>query len=307
MKGVMALSLALLLSSGCDADGVRHSDPSDVAAPGGSAPAEITYGAPADAFEPELDPGQLIVLVDVGGVRLRANQVASLRVLEALRTELGFRLELGDGVALGPPITANLSGASADEALAAVLGATPHALRYGPDPDSGRRRLLAVRVDEASDPEPDPVDLATFALRAPGPRQSEAERGERRDRNQREQIRNLASPDPAVRIEAAVWIHADPRTIPLLGDALLGDPDPAARAAAAETLGEVLDERDLREASDLLVAALEDPDPGVAIAALEALESVGDARLIPVIAGLLDHPDPGVREQAIETIEWLED
>jgi len=310
MLGPIAAIVVALLAAGCDTEGGLVSGSAPDAPRARAVVVDPVADAADDALDPPLRPGEMTVVFDARGFRLRASSVPPRRVLEALRAEAGFDLEIRGDVGLGPPITLRLSGASPDETLAAILGGIPHSLEYGPDPASGQRRLVAVRVGARPGPPVASPAPATGDLRAALPRPSEASRSARRvrhERTQREGIRNLSSGDPAVRIEAAAWLHADYRTIPLLGDTVLGDSSPAARAAAAETLGEAVDERDERDAASLLLQALDDSDPEVTLAALEALESVGDSTLIPDLGRLLDHPDSRVREQVVETIEWLED
>lgn len=252
--------------------------------------------------------GQFSLGSEEGGFQLLANGAARIDLLRALRAEQGFALEIAEGARLGPPLTARLLDAPLDDVLALALAGAPHALRYQ-DLPGGPPRLVEVRVG-TSRRDPDPQLGLERPPRGSGlerPALSDAEHRERYERRQAERTRVLSSADPAARAEAAAWIHVDHRTLPLLGDALLGDEVPAVRAAAAETLGEATEEDDEREAADLLIQALDDRDKGVVLAALEALESVGDASVIPRLEPLLEHPEPEVREQALITIEWVED
>jgi hypothetical protein len=80
-------------------------------------------------------------------------------------------------------------------------------------------------------------------------------------------------------------------------DALVSDPDPAVRVAAADLLAE----SQRREAIDGLVRALEDPSTEVVVQALQTLSLVGEADIIPWIEPLLDNPDPAISGPAEET------
>lgn len=308
MRILAASCLASAVLVGCEVGPQPHEAPGAAALPTAAAPEREMGPAPGGpGGERPLNPGQISLRSEDGGFRLLANAGARLDVLRALQLEEGFSLAVAEGAQLGPPLTVRLVDATRDDVLALALAGVPHALRYEPLPE-GERRLLEVRVGDFGDPGP-------RLGRARPPRASEAERpalseGERRERYERsqaERTRALSSPDPEDRLEAATWIHADPYTIPLLGDALLDDESSAVRAAAAATLGEATDEHDARGAAELLLEALDDPDSRVVLTALEALESVGDASVIPRLEPLLGHPDPAVREQVVSTIEWVED
>jgi hypothetical protein len=308
MRIFAALCLASAVLAGCDA-GPRPHGASGAAALSDAAVPERGVGpAPGgpDGEQP-LDPGEISLRSEEGGFRLRANAGARLDVLRALQLEEGFSLAMAEGAQLGPPLTVRLVDATRDDVLALALAGVPHALRYEPVVGAGRR-LLEVRVGDFGDPGPGRGRARPpRAFEAERPALSEGERRERYERSQAERTRALASPDPGARLEAATWIHADPYTIPLLGDALLGDESSAVRAAAAATLGEATDEHDAHGAAELLLEALDDPDSRVVLTALEALESVGDASVIPRLEPLLGHPDPAVREQVVSTIEWVEE
>jgi hypothetical protein len=306
MRIVAVLWLASAVFAGCDA-GPRPQE-APIVAPVPAAPEGAETRAQDDpSGEQQLDRGQISLRSEEGGFLLLANAAPRIDVLRALQWEEGFSLEIAEGAQLGPPLTIRLVDATRDDVLALALAGVRHSLRYGPVA-GGERPLLEVRVGDAGAPSP-PLARSRPPRHSEAERSglSEAERRERHERNQAERTRDLSSSDPAARFEAATWIHADHRTIPLLGDALLHDPSSAVRAAAAATLGESTDEYDARGAVDLLLQALEDPDTRVVLTALEALESVGDASVIPRLESLLAHPDPAVREQVVSTIAWVED
>lgn len=308
MRIVAVLWLASGVFAGCDSGPRPQEAPivapvSALAAPEG--PETRDPDDPSSGQQP--DRGLVSLRNEEGDFLLLANAAPRVDVLRALQRVEGFSLEIAKDAQWGPPLTVRLVRATRDDVLALALAGARHSLRYGAVA-GGERPLLEVRVGDPGDPSP---QLALS--RTPRPSEAErsglsqAERRERHERNQAERTRDLSSSDPAARFEAATWIHADHRTIPLLGDALLHDPSSAVRAAAAATLGESTDEYDARGAADFLLQALEDPDTRVVLTALEALESVGDASVIPRLEPLLAHPDPVVREQVVSTIEWVED
>src|SRR2546428_399849 len=83
--------------------------------------------------------------------------------------------------------------------------------------------------------------------------------------------------------------------------AVLRDPNPEQRRAAAQALGKIA----RKEAVPALVEALRDPDAGVRRNAAWALGMIGEAAMGPdrsPLASLLFDPDPGVREAAAMAI-----
>lgn len=306
MRMLAVACLGSVVLAGCDA-APRAGEIPAAAPPAAALPERGAAAAGGPGGEGPLDPGGISLQAREGGFRLLANAGARIDVLQALQREEGFSLAIAEGAQLGPPLTARLVDATRDDVLALALAGVAHALRYEPTA-GGERRLLEVRVGDFGDPDPQLGRATPPPASAREQRVfSEAERRELHGRRQAERTRALSSPDPMARLEAASWIHADHRTIPLLGDALLGDESNAVRAAAAASLGEVTDEYDAPEAAALLLEALDDPDSRVVLTALEALESVGDASVIPRLEPLLAHPDPAVRRQVVSTIEWVED
>lgn len=113
-------------------------------------------------------------------------------------------------------------------------------------------------------------------------------------------LRDVASPKPAVRAEAARELvpHAEAarsRVVSALEGALRDDKDGRVRAAAAVSLADI----EAREALPTLLVAVEDPDPMVRQMAITALGEIGDARATERLRRALADDRPEVRFQAV--------
>jgi hypothetical protein len=308
LAGFLALGLA-----GAACDRGRPVDASDTAGPVQQArPAALPQAPESGSDEPALPGrGRVLVWPSARGVTVLANDAMRRLVLSALAREARFRAELVEGVALRGRITLRAVDVSLDEVFARLLEGVPYTAHYGVDAETGGRVLSHVSVGEV-------LEATRVAVGDRGDDRRQAERSEpplrpaEEDWEKRERIaarqagflEDLASTDPEARADAAGFVRADSDTIPLLSNLVAADPNPAVRAAAAETLGEA---GEFSAAVGALVSALDDPDPAVVIAAIEALEWVGEASIVPEIQFLLEHPHPEVRERTVEAIEWFAD
>lgn len=232
------------------------------------------------------------------GIVARANQAPRRAVLETLARETGLLIvafvEGGDPEGR---VTFQSQGEAIEVVVARALAGVPFSLE--PLDAEGRARIALVvgRRDAAA---PRREARRGGPSRMPGPRER-TERAQQVSELEAEALAKLESGDWRERLEGVEW--ADITTV--LGyeavvERLANDPDPAVRAAAAESLAGA----DVGAVRPLL-AALSDRDPRVAVAALESLEMVGDESIVPDLAPALEHPDPAVRERAKEAEEFL--
>ncbi len=278
---------------------------------GGALPAEAS--APNDSNAPGLDPASLPLgeaqawLEGDALVSAVGNGAPRGAILAALARAAGFELAIGPEARLEQLLSLRVEHEPLEVALARALAGVSHELFYSTDA-SGASRLTHVRVGlEAARSQVAASDGGRrrrgHALPRPErtPEQHQ-ERAERARRLRVESLENLASPDEALRADAAKWLDVSKADgFEAAKERLLADESPIVRAAAAEAL---LDS-DVGAVKPLL-QALEDPDSRVVLAALEALEFVGDASTVPQIAPLLKHKDVEVRERTVEAIEFLQ-
>jgi hypothetical protein len=259
----------------------------DRAPPPGSAPSEIAAAADLP-LPPE---GEVQVSFGSDGILALANQAPRRRVLEAIARETGLLvLAFVDGGDPEGRVTLRSRGEPIEVAVARALSGVPFSI----EPlEGGRRERLAVVVgkrDPAGRPQPrPPPPLAERREQRPPVAETAA-------------LEQLASADPEERVEGVEWADvASAAGFAAVVERLTNDPDPAVRAAAAESLGDA----DVGAVPPLL-GALDDAEPRVVLAALESLEMLGDASTVPELTPFLDHPDAAVRERVAEVIEFLE-
>jgi HEAT repeat protein len=124
------------------------------------------------------------------------------------------------------------------------------------------------------------------------------------EERQYEDIRNLEDSRAEVRVDAAESIYPDEEGVAALAEIVTDDPDPAVRVAAAETLGQALEDPN---ALGALLRALRDPDPEVVKTALDGIGFIADHTVIPELEFLKEDPNPEVRDATIDAIYWLEE
>jgi HEAT repeat protein len=109
----------------------------------------------------------------------------------------------------------------------------------------------------------------------------------------------LASPDPAVRAEAAARLgeEKDREAVPALIE-VLSDPEETVRVEAARALGEIGDPSAIRALGRLA----DDPLDTVRLAAGQAFGKIADPAALPALERLLADPDTPVRKVAIKSL-----
>jgi cell division inhibitor SulA len=266
--------------------------------------------APAVLPEPRLARGDFELSVEDGRVSVAANDAALGPLLARLSQEAGFELTVLAPEL--PPVRVALRGATLPVALVRLLEGLDYRTDFRVDSDSGRSRLVQLRVGPepaAASPERPVAPAERRAEREPDRERARADwrrvRSERRaarSEEQAQQIERLASRDPVVRAEAAEDLEPEGEGLRRLADLARHDPDPDVRVAAIETL----EDADAHAAVQALVDALADPDPRVVVAAIEALEFAGDETVVPYLQPLRESPDAEIGDAAAEAIEFLE-
>jgi HEAT repeat protein len=232
-----------------------------------------------------------------------------MQVLKELAREARFEVEIHAGGGPTGSVTLRAVDVPVERALARLLGSVPYALHYEGGEAGEDARLARVAFGEPGPEggiagelersrEPQPVEkVPRIARREP----LDPARFEER---QYEDIRNLEDSRTEVRIDAAESIYPDEEGVAALAEIVTDDPDPAVRVAAAETLGQALEDPN---ALGALLRALRDPDPEVVIAALDGIGFIGDHTVIPELEFLRDDPNPDVRDARDDTADWLEE
>jgi HEAT repeat protein len=123
-------------------------------------------------------------------------------------------------------------------------------------------------------------------------------------KGRRDYAADLASPVPAVRVQAAVELgrNAEQAAVPLLLPALK-DAEPAVRREAAKALGAIKDSRSV----PALIDALRDDNKNVRAYAAYALGELRDARAVDALLRALRDAEWCVRDQAAWTLRELHD
>jgi HEAT repeat protein len=234
-------------------------------------------------------------------------------VLRELAREARFEVEIhADGGPTGS-VTLRAVDVPVERALARLLGSVPYALHYEADAKREEARLARVAFGEPAAEGGIAGELARSREPQPMEKNRRIARRERKDEpldparfeeRQDEDIRDLKDSQAEVRVEAAESIYADEEGVAALAEIVTDDPDPAVRVAAAETLGQALDDPN---ALAPLLRALTDPEPIVVITALDGISFVGDHTVIPEIQFLLEHPNPEVVNATVDAIDWLEE
>jgi hypothetical protein len=276
--------------------------------------------APATS-EPALPAaGQFRVWILGGEVTLLANRAPRMQVLKELAREARFEVEVHAGGGPTGSVTLRAVDVPVERALARLLGSVPYALHYEADAKGEGARLARVAFGEpaaeggiagefARSREPQPMEEdPRIALRdrerARPDREREPPDPARFEERQYEDIRNLEDSRAEVRVDAAESIYPDEEGVAALTGIVTDDPESAVRVAAAETLGQALEDPD---ALGALLRALTDPEPEVVITALDGISFVGDHTVIPEIQFLLEHSNSEVREATVDAIDWLEE
>jgi HEAT repeat protein len=236
-----------------------------------------------------------------------------MQVLKELAREARFEVEIHAGGGPTGSVTLRAVDVPVERALARLLGSVPYALHYEggeagedarlarvafgePGPEGG----IAGELEGSREPQPMREDRQTarreWKREPPDPT--------RLEEMQYEDIRNLEDSRTEVRIDAAESIYPDEEGVAALAEIVTDDPDPAVRVAAAETLGQALEDPN---ALGALLRALRDPDPEVVIAALDGIGFIGDHTVIPELEFLRDDPNPDVRDARDDTADWLEE
>jgi hypothetical protein len=241
-------------------------------------------------------------------------------VLKELAREARFEVEIHAGGGPTGSVTLRAVDVPAERALARLLGSIPYALHYEagatgegarlarvafgePDAEGG----IAGELERSREPQPmeeDPQIALRDRERARRERKREPPDPARFEERQYEDIRNLEDSRAEVRVEAAESIYADEEGVAALAAIVTDDPESAVRVAAAETLGQALDDPN---ALAPLLRALTDPEPIVVITALDGISFVGDHTVIPELQFLLEHPNPEVVDATVDAIYWLEE
>jgi hypothetical protein len=243
-----------------------------------------------------------------------------MQVLKELAREARFEVEVHAGGGPTGSVTLRAVDVPVERVLARLLGSVPYALHYEadakgegarlariafgePDPEGG----IAGEFERSREPQPmeeDPQIALRDRERARPDREREPPDPARFEERQYEDIRNLEDSRTEVRIDAAESIYPDEEGVAALAEIVTDDPDPAVRVAAAETLGQALEDPN---ALGALLRALRDPDPEVVIAALDGIGFIGDHTVIPELEFLRDDPNPDVRDARDDTADWLEE
>jgi hypothetical protein len=277
LRGAVALALAVLLGCG---------DPeADRAEPPAAAPAPAAKRAAARETA-----GVRIRRQPDGRLRVRAHRTPRGQVLRELARVAGFAVE---GMAPSGSVDLELESASAEEVLAAALGAIEYDLAYAPARDEAelvRVSLGAARRRRAP------------AHEAKAPRATPPEEPAPNPRSRSEAPRFSAERDDGERLEG------EPRE---LMASLASAADPGTRAAAARALGDLEGGEDAFLAAQALLRSLSDRDPQVLAASITALEAlhdlIPDPRHLEAVRRLRDHADPGVRSAAAAFLAWTDD
>jgi hypothetical protein len=234
-----------------------------------------------------------------------------MQVLKELAREARFEVEINAGGGPTGSVTLRAVDVPVERALARLLGSVPYALHYETGEDAG---LLARVAFGEPDPEggiagefersrePQPMEKNLWLARRE--RKREPPDPARFEERQGEDIRNLEDSRTEVRVEAAESIYPDEEGVAALAEIVTDDPEPAVRVAAAETLGQSLEDPN---ALGALLRALTDPEPEVVITALDGIGFIGDHTVIPELEFLRDDPNPEVRDATIDAIYWLEE
>jgi hypothetical protein len=236
-----------------------------------------------------------------------------MQVLKELAREARFEVEIHAGGGPTGSITLRAVEVPVERALARLLGSVPYALQYEGDETGEDARLARVVFGEPNpgggiagefegsrEPQPMGEDRQT----ARGGWKREPPDPTRFEEMQYEDIRNLEDSRAEVRVDAAESIYPDEEGVAALAEIVTDDPDPAVRVAAAETLGQSLDDPNALAA---LLRALRDPEPIVVITALDGIGFIGDHTVIPEIQFVGEHSNPEVVDAWILTIDWLEE
>jgi hypothetical protein len=264
--------------------------------------------------------GQSRVWILGGEVTLLANRAPRMQVLKGLAREARFEVEIHAGGGPTGSVTLRAVEVPVERALARLLGSVPYALHYEADAKGEDARLARVAFGEP-DPEgeiaggsersrvPQPMEEdPQIALRDRARARPDRERAPpdptRFEERQDEDIRNLGDSRAEVRVDAAESIYPDEEGVAALAEIVTDDPEPAVRVAAAETLGQSLEDPN---ALGALLRALTDPEPEVVITALDGISFIGDHTVIPELEFLREHPNPEVRDATVNAIDWLEE
>jgi hypothetical protein len=254
-----------------------------------------------------------------GDLDLVALEVERLEVLAALAEAAGLHVRKGLGRPGPRVLDLTLRGATAEEALAAVLSGVPHHLHYERDA-GGTVALSAVTVGLLPEPTAaaaertrflERMDLRHRVRRGRTTEELEAIWADRMQRvaKRREEIETKRrAPNSVDRARAASLMLADEHLGALI-ELLGSDPSPEVRASAAASLADAEAGADAFEAAAALLAALEDPAPEVVTAAVEALEDIHDVmpdpRIRHAVADQAEHPDPEVRAAVASFEDWV--
>jgi hypothetical protein len=236
-----------------------------------------------------------------------------MQVLKELAREARFEVEIHAGGGPTGSVTLRAVDVPVERALARLLGSVPYALHYEADAKGEEARLARIAFGE-----PDPEGgIAGGSERSrelqPMEEDRRIARRERRrepldparfEERQDEDIRNLEDSRAEVRVEAAESIYADEEGVAALAEIVTDDPESAVRVAAAETLGQALEDPNALAA---LLRALTDSEPEVVITALDGIGFIGDHTVIPEIQFLLEDPNPEVVDATVDAIDWLEE
>ena len=277
--------------------------------------------------EPPTAPGDgpapaAVVRNATGTFDVSLERVPRARALDLLADAAGFGVVPGRGRPAPEHVSVKLAGATADEALAAILAGVPYHVHHERGPDGGAVTLRRVTVGPLPPPAQRGEGRARLGQRVRERRIAAAQltpdeiarlRLERRERHadRRAWIERLRdSPDERERARAAAMMRAD-RDLDALVGYLLEDRSPEVRERAAESLADASAGEDAITASEALIEALSDPEPQVVAAAVSALEDVHDtlpdARIRDAVAALRDDPDPAVRDAVEDFVRWTEE
>lgn len=159
---------------------------------------------------------------------------------------------------------------------ATLIGASPEEREAARQRAVEQRQAVLARVKAPTTPEPAEGGGAFGAL----------EQSERFAR-----VRELAR-------------QGDPDSLPILGEALSGEPDPALRRAAAAAIGNIGGP----EATRLLEGALSDDDASVRMQALRGMREAEPAVAVNAYGDVIQRdPDPAVRRAAVDLVASLGD
>jgi hypothetical protein len=243
-----------------------------------------------------------------------------MQVLKELAREARFEVEIHAGGGPTGSVTLRAVDVPVERALARLLGSVPYALHYRADAKGEEAGLVRVAFGEpdaeggiageferSREPQPmeeDPQIALRDRERARPDRKREPPDPALFEERQDEDIRNLEDSRAEVRVEAAESIYADEEGVAALAAIVTDDQDPAVRVAAAETLGQALEDPN---ALGALLGALTDPEPEVVITALDGISFIGDHTVIPELEFLREHPNPEVRDATVDAIDWLKE